>query len=191
MANDPAETSMGSSSEMLLPEDFRDNEIVADTLNGLIRISYFEKRIIACPEFQRLRCIKQLGFSNLVYPGAEYSRFVHSVGVCHQAKVIVDKVNANLQQDTRYAQYRLHGSYSSNNKVPSGQLPLISPFERVVISASALLHDLPHAPFSHEIEGVPPKQAEEDHLEAAVIPDHDDVANNPAFFLYLFDARVQ
>ncbi len=76
-----------------MPEQFVDTEIIADPLNRLISISAFEKRIICCPEFQRLRRIKQLGFANFVYPAAEYSRFVHSLGACHQAKNIVDIIN--------------------------------------------------------------------------------------------------
>ena len=156
-----------------LSDDFEDNEIIADTLNGLIRISHFEKRIIACPEFQRLRHIKQLGFSHFVYPGAEYSRFVHSLGVCHQAKQIVDSVNANFKHDPRYPQYRLYGKFLERLEQSHDDIPLISPFERVVIAAGALLHDLPHAQFSHEIEGVPSKQSGDEHN--VIIPDHDDV----------------
>ncbi len=42
--------------------------------------------LLDCKEVQRLRRIKQLGFSELVFPGANHNRFAHSVGVLHVAK---------------------------------------------------------------------------------------------------------
>ena len=72
-----------------LPSDFHDTETIADPLTTSGPISQFEKRLIGSPEFQRLRFIKQLGFAFLVYPSAEYSRFVHSLGACYQAKNIL------------------------------------------------------------------------------------------------------
>lgn len=47
--------------------DFIDNEPVMDSVYGVIKISPFEKRLIATKEMQRLRGIKQLGFVNLVF----------------------------------------------------------------------------------------------------------------------------
>jgi HD superfamily phosphohydrolase len=174
--------STGSRSEVPLPKEFQDTEIIADPLNRMISISKFEKRIICCPEFQRLRRIKRLGFAHFVYPAAEYSRFTHSLGVCQQAKDIVDTINKNLQREDRYLHWRMHGR-TTDNEIDR-EIVLITPFERVIISAAGLLHDLPHGPFSHEIEGI----LEEDGTN--LIPDHDDLGTNPAFFLYLFDKGV-
>ncbi|MBN1518023.1 hypothetical protein JXA32_15780 [Candidatus Sumerlaeota bacterium] len=171
--------------DMSLPPDFQDNEIIADPLYGLVPISMFEKRLIGSPEFQRLRHIKQLGFANLVYPAAEHSRFVHSIGVCHQSKIIVDRVNANMRSDLRYAAYRLHGSLKQ--KADPNNLPLITSLERIIISAAALLHDLPHAPFSHEIEGA--RRRINDGGRTEIIPSHDDLSSNPTLFLYMFSKR--
>ena len=165
-----------------LPRDFLDTEIIADPLNGLIRISIFEKRIIGCPEFQRLRRIKQLGFANLVYPAAEYSRFVHSIGACHQSKNIVDILNENLRNSLRYRRWRVSGK--DEGPEPDWTSVAISSFERVIIATAALLHDVSHGPFSHEIEGIL------DENGAPIIPDHDDYERNPALFLYLFDREV-
>ena len=84
--------------------------------------------INAC-EFQRLRRIKQLGFSELVYPGATHTRFSHSVGVFHTSRQLVDLLKTTLG-DT-FSQERAN-----------------------VAMCSALLHDLGHGPFSHAFEGV-------------------------------------
>src|SRR6266567_3629861 len=169
-------------SDSELPREFQDTEIIADPLNGLISTSKFEKRIICCPEFQRLRRIKQLGFANFVYPAAEYSRFTHSLGVCQQAKHIVDTINKNVLTEERYQQWRVYGR-KTEKKVDRNAV-FITSFERVIIAAAGLLHDLPHGPFSHEIEGILDEHGNN------LISDHDDLEANPAFFLYLFDKEV-
>lgn len=176
----------------ILPTDFQDSEIVSDPLYGLVSISLFEKRILNSREFQRLRNIKQLGFAHLVYAGAEHSRFVHSIGVCHQSKRIVDRINRNLRSEPRYAQYRLFGFYDERRKAEfqKDNLPLISPHERVVIAAAALVHDIPHAAFSHEIEGVPKISRDGIPIDH-VVPKHDDADKNPALFMYLFHPTSQ
>ena len=85
-------------------------------------------RLIKTPPFQRLRRIRQLGFSDLVYPGATHSRFIHSIGVFHTARQLMRIVS-------RF--------------VPDG------PGERIQADAAlaaALLHDVGHGPFSHAFE---------------------------------------
>ncbi len=78
-------------------------------------------------EFQRLRRIRQLGFSDLVFPGATHSRFAHSVGVYHMARRLADVIAR-----------RKPGGRDLNR-------------ERVALLA-ALLHDIGHGPFSHAFE---------------------------------------
>lgn len=175
---------MSTNPEQKFHKIFGDTEIIADPLNRLISLSLFEKRIICCPEFQRLRRIKQLGFANFVYPAAEYTRFVHSLGACHQAKNIVDTVNRNVKNQPMYRRWRIFGRGEGSLPTSEYDTDSISKFERVVISAAALLHDLPHGPFSHEIEGIPGKD------DKPLIPDHDNLQENPALFLYLFDKEV-
>lgn len=75
-------------------------------------------------EFQRLRRIRQLGFSDLVYPGATHSRFAHSIGVYQTARRLVDVIAREKYDPDR---------------------------ERVALLA-ALLHDIGHGPFSHAFE---------------------------------------
>ncbi|MBU5267951.1 HD domain-containing protein [Virgibacillus proomii] len=83
--------------------------------------------LIATPEFQRLRRIKQLGTTNLTFHGAEHSRFNHSLGVYE----IVRRIISNFEGRPHW------------NKE-----------ERLLCLCAALLHDLGHGPFSHSFEKV-------------------------------------
>jgi uncharacterized protein len=84
-------------------------------------------RIIQTRPFQRLRRIKQLGFSDLVYPGATHSRLLHSVGVFHTARRLMKVIEKYVTaKDARVDQ----------------------------ALAAALVHDLGHGPFSHAFEKI-------------------------------------
>ncbi|WP_186667986.1 HD domain-containing protein [Sporosarcina sp. BP05] len=84
--------------------------------------------VIGTSEFQRLRRIKQLGTTYLVFHGAEHSRFHHSLGVYEIVRRIIDD--------------GFSGRPEWNNE------------ERLVTMCAALLHDLGHGPFSHAFEKV-------------------------------------
>ena len=108
---------------------------VRDPVHNLISFGagQFENAIwevIQTRPFQRLRRVKQLGFSDLVYPGATHSRFAHSVGVFHTArqlmKIIADKVGTQKWNETQ-----------ANAAL-----------------AAALVHDVGHGAFSHAFEEV-------------------------------------
>ena len=159
-----------------LKNDFIDNEPIMDSIYGVIKISPFEKRIISTKEMQRLRGIKQLGFVNLVYPDAEHSRFAHSIGVCHQSKIMIHHIETNLKYNERYKNWRTKFKNEFDENID------ISIVEKIIISASALLHDLPHSPFSHEIETP--------DINGKGIPVHDDFENNSVFFNYLFNKNL-
>lgn len=100
---------------------------VADPVHKTIGLSQLEVEIIDTAIFQRLRKIKQLGLAYYVYPGADFSRFEHSIGACHLAGRVLDHLHKNgfMSLDSHIIQqYRL----------------------------AALLHDLGHYPFSHVVE---------------------------------------
>jgi len=59
-----------------------------DPIHGFIQINEWEREIVNHWVFQRLRRIKQLAMTDMVYPGATHSRFEHSLGVMHVATEI-------------------------------------------------------------------------------------------------------
>ena len=73
-------------------------EVIRDPVHNLIPLVGQEGAMIAAlmgrPEFQRLRRIRQLGMGFLVYPGAEHSRWPHSLGVYHVARRMMDALCA-------------------------------------------------------------------------------------------------
>ncbi len=63
---------------------------IRDAIHGNITLNGLEERIIDSAEFQRLRRIKQLALTYMVYPGAVHTRFEHSLGTMHLASSICD-----------------------------------------------------------------------------------------------------
>ncbi len=65
---------------------------IQDAVHGYIKLSDEEKQLIDTPQMQRLRRIRQLGLSSLVYPSATHTRFQHSLGVMHMAGKFADSM---------------------------------------------------------------------------------------------------
>ncbi|MDE5977270.1 MAG: HD domain-containing protein [Turicibacter sp.] len=84
--------------------------------------------LIQTKEVQRLRRIKQLGGTYMVFHTAEHSRFSHSLGVYEMARKII---RALMHRGT-----------------------ILDEDDRLLVLAAALLHDLGHGPFSHSFESV-------------------------------------
>ena len=102
-------------------------KIINDPLYGFIPVkSELIFDIISHPFFQRLRFIKQLGLTDLVYPGAVHTRFQHALGAMH----LMGRVLDNL---------RFKGVEISHDEYEAAQL-------------AVLLHDIGHGPFSHALE---------------------------------------
>ncbi|WNY25924.1 HD domain-containing protein [Methanolapillus millepedarum] len=67
-----------------------EKSVILDPIHGYIEFNEFEQRLFDTPQMQRLRRIRQLGFSNLVYPGANHTRFEHSMGAMHLASLFLE-----------------------------------------------------------------------------------------------------
>lgn len=109
--------------------------VFRDPIHGLIRIDpgdEFLLDLINTPEFQRLRRVRQLGVSNMTYPGAEHTRFNHSLGVMHLAQRILEMLERRYGRES--GEGRLIGEHSRS------------------VKAAALLHDTGHGAFSHLME---------------------------------------
>jgi len=70
-------------------------KFIRDSVHGNLQLDEFEVRLADTPEIQRLRRIKQLGFTYLVYPGANHTRFEHSIGTMY----LVSRLARNLKLD--------------------------------------------------------------------------------------------
>ena len=108
-----------------------------DPIHGFIKLSKTEKRLIDTKVFQRLRRIRQLAMTFLVYPGAMHTRFDHSIGVMH----IAGRICQRLQE--------LNPARVSDEDVDRVRL-------------AALLHDVGHGPFSHVSEHILKKHTPSD-----------------------------
>jgi HD superfamily phosphohydrolase len=110
-------------------------------VHGFISISDWEREIIAQPAFQRLRRIRQLAWTDQIYPGAMHTRFEHSLGVMHVAtllyEAIVQRSRGLLKSEMTYNDEGLER-------------------DKTLVRLAALLHDLGHSPFSHAGENLFP-----------------------------------
>ena len=108
---------------------------IRDPIHGAIHIDARERAVIDHPFMQRLRGIRQLGFSQIPFPGATHSRYAHSLGVMHLAGHAFDAIFRDGPFSTRRRREEL----------------------RHCVRMAALCHDLGHGPFSHAAEfAMPP-----------------------------------
>jgi HD superfamily phosphohydrolase len=73
-------------------------KVIRDSIHGDVFLSTLEVNIIDTPQFQRLRRIKQLGMTNLVYPSANHTRFEHSIGALHLAGRIAERLSLSRSE---------------------------------------------------------------------------------------------
>ncbi|GAC1364951.1 MAG: HD domain-containing protein [Polyangiales bacterium] len=129
--------------------------ILRDPVHDLVRFETEEEAIVPAlletREVQRLRRIKQLGVTNLVYAGAEHSRFTHAIGSAH----VMTKLIRRLRE--------LH------DELPFWQR-LASDRARDVL-AGALLHDVGHGPYSHLFEEAIPRTPSHEEWSLAIVKD--------------------
>ena len=112
--------------------------LVRDPVHGDIWLTRLESVLIDQPLFQRLRGVRQLAVSHLVYPGAIHTRFDHSLGALFIADKIAREAHKNC--GSRGHVSGLDGFY------------LVRERDRLLIRLTALLHDAAHVPFGHLIE---------------------------------------
>lgn len=104
-----------------------------DPVHGFIDITESECAVVDTTAFQRLRRIKQLATTYLVYHGAEHTRFGHSLGVMHLTSRVFDSILAK------------------NSDLFGGD-PARRAYYRQLLRLVGLTHDLGHPPFSHASE---------------------------------------
>lgn len=104
------------------------DQVFRDPLYGYINIEYdVITNLINTPPFQRLRRIRQLSGVQMVYHGAEHSRFSHSLGVYHNANKFLNVLDLKRNLNER---------------------------EQLLFLVAALLHDIGHGPYSHAFEDI-------------------------------------
>ncbi len=110
-------------------------KIINDPVWRTVRLEAWEVFVLDSPVVQRLRRIRQLGLAGYVFPGANYSRFEHSVGVVHQAQRVIDAINRNAR------------ARAAITRTPARD-PIIRADE-VALRLAALVHDVGHTFLSH------------------------------------------
>lgn len=103
---------------------------ILDPVHGFVDVTQVEKEIIELPIFKRMQSLKQLSLTNWVFPGAEHTRYMHSLGVMY----IADLMAKNLKDEN----YNL----------------IFDDAQRQLIRLAGLLHDIGHYPLSHVTEYV-------------------------------------
>jgi HD superfamily phosphohydrolase len=109
---------------------------IKDPVHGYVYITEEEKEIVDSFPVQRLRRLRQLAGAEYVYPGANHTRFEHSVGVMYLAARVAENPNISRR---------------------------ISEEEAETVKIAALLHDVGHGPFSHVFEYLLDKELGKTH----------------------------
>src|ERR1700674_3976075 len=100
---------------------------IADSVHKTVGLSELEVQLIETPTFQRLRHIKHLGLADYVFPGADFSRLAHCIGVCHVTWLVLNGIQV------------FHGRPLTDDQIQ-------------LYRVAGLLHDIGHYPFSHVMD---------------------------------------
>lgn len=111
-------------------------KVIFDNIHGYITLNQVETRILETMYYQRLRWIRQLGFSFYIFPGATHTRHAHALGVSHVMDRILKNLSLAAHEDTFF-----------DPKARDER----TTFHRMMRLA-AMLHDIGTFPFSHSIE---------------------------------------
>ncbi|WP_026897313.1 HD domain-containing protein [Daejeonella oryzae] len=119
-------------------------KIINDPVYGFITIpSELIFDLIQHPYVQRMRYIKQLGMTHLVYPGALHTRFHHAIGAMHLMGLAVETLRSKGHS--------------------------ISEEEEEAVTIAILLHDIGHGPFSHALEHTIVEGISHEHISALLM----------------------
>ncbi|TZF85749.1 HD domain-containing protein (plasmid) [Pedobacter sp. BS3] len=119
-------------------------KIINDPVYGFINVpSELVFDLIQHPYFQRLRYIKQLGMTHLVYPGALHTRFHHALGAMHLMCLAIETLRSKGHN--------------------------ITPEEENAAIIAILLHDIGHGPFSHALEHTIVGGVSHEHISALLM----------------------
>ncbi|MFQ6010847.1 MAG: HD domain-containing protein [Nitrososphaerales archaeon] len=111
---------------------------IRDPVHGYVIVNELEQKIIDNPVFQRLRRIRQLAGAHLTYPGAQHTRFDHSIGCIYLAGIATNSISNKIELSSEDAQE---------------------------IKLASLLHDIGHGPFSHLFDEILVEKASIRHEE--------------------------
>lgn len=129
---------------------------IRDPIHGFIHFSDAEKEIIDSRHFQRLRGIKQLALTCLIYPGAMHTRFEHSLGVMEMASRAFDLLRAKRRNEQL-----LKRNFKS--------IGMGIDEARQLLRLTALFHDTGHLPFSHAAENILPEHKGHEAVSVAIV----------------------
>jgi HD superfamily phosphohydrolase len=107
---------------------------IFDPVHHFIELSTAEARLLDLPIVQRLRRLRQLGLAYLAFPSAEHSRFSHALGALAIGTRVFDTLVARGRE------------FFGDDKDVA--------YQRRLVRAALLLHDVGHGPFSHACEAV-------------------------------------
>ncbi|HEX2070741.1 MAG TPA: HD domain-containing protein [Thermoleophilaceae bacterium] len=125
-------------------------KVITDPIHGDVQLTELERLLVDSPSFQRLRRVRQLGTTHLVYPGATHSRFSHSLGSLVAAQLLLDIVLE--QSDGLRAQDDLFAQWEEDERNGGPRRDQRVAEAVVLTRLGALLHDLGHVPFGHSVE---------------------------------------
>jgi HD superfamily phosphohydrolase len=124
---------------------------IFDPVHHFIELTATEARLLDTPVMQRLRRLRQLGLAYLAFPSAEHSRFTHALGALAMGTRAFDTLVANgrrfFRDDADVA------------------------YQRRLLRAALVLHDIGHGPFSHACEAILGRRHEERTRELLALPE--------------------
>jgi HD superfamily phosphohydrolase len=124
---------------------------IFDPVHHFIELSTAEAQLLDLPVMQRLRRLRQLGLAYLAFPSAEHSRFTHALGALAMGTRAFDVLVRNGG-----------GFFRDATEVA---------YQRRLVRASLLLHDIGHGPFSHSCESVLGVAHERRTIDLVSLPD--------------------